>query len=93
MGGVFLNLMREFQYEFGFSSLQLPRKKAESEVPMSSNAQLYSMKQNQCEVSSSDTCNEHWFKYNPTASNDTLLESFYQRTEMFNSRISLLGDT
>jgi len=47
MGGVFLKLMWEFQYEFGLSSLQLPRKKAESEVPMSSSTQLYSMKQNQ----------------------------------------------
>lgn len=34
MGGIFLTLTRKFQYEFGFISLQLSRKKAESEVPM-----------------------------------------------------------
>lgn len=48
MGGVFINLMRAFQYEFGFSSLQLPRKKAESDVPVSSSTRLYSVEQNQC---------------------------------------------
>lgn len=93
MGGVCLNLMREFQYEFRFSSLQFPRKKAESEVPVSCNAQLCLTKQNQCSVSSSGTCKEHRFKYNPAASNNTSLESFCQRTEIFNSRISLPGNT
>lgn len=34
MGGIFLTLTRKFQYEFGFISLQLSRKIAESEVPM-----------------------------------------------------------
>lgn len=32
MGCIFLTLTRKFQHEFGFVSLQLPGKKAESEM-------------------------------------------------------------
>lgn len=45
-GGIFLTLRRKFQYESGFISLQLPGKKAESEVPMLSIVSFYPMKLN-----------------------------------------------